>query len=199
MITIAVTGGIACGKSTVAGLMAADGLPVCDADELAHAVLEPGMAAHVGVVGHFGDGILDADGRIDRRKLGRIVFADGEQRAVLNRLVHPWVAEGWRQWIGGLGDGCRRAAVVVPLLYEAGFAGGWSAVVCVSALRETQLARLALRGLGEQEAVQRIGAQMPMREKELRSDYVIMNEGSKDLLRRQTQSVLRSITERQTW
>lgn len=179
--------------------MAAAGLPVCDADELAHALLEPGMAAYAEVVGHFGRRILGADGRIDRKELARIVFSDEEQRGALNRLVHPRVAAGWRRWMEGLGDGRGLAAVVVPLLYEAGFTRDWTAVVCVSALLTTQRARLALRGLGDRDAVRRIDAQMPLREKERRADYVIINEGSKDLLRRQTQLVLRSITERQTW
>lgn len=199
MITIAVTGGIACGKSTAAGFMAEDGVPVCDADELAHAALEPGAAAYRGVVEHFGPGILDPEGRIDRARLGRRVFADDNERAALNRLVHPAVIAAYRGWLGGLHADDRLAVVVLPLLYEAGLAAEWCAVACVSALRRTQMARLAKRGLVGVEAEKRIEVQMPLREKEWRADYVIVNEGTMDVLRRQTRTVLRSITERHTW
>lgn len=199
MITIAVTGGIACGKSTAARFMAEDGVPVCDADELAHAALEPGTPVYRGVVGHFGSAILDPQGRIDRASLGRRVFADDGERATLNRLVHPYVIAGYRRWVRGMRPAGRTVVVVLPLLYEAGLVEEWSAVVCVSALRRTQLHRLQRRGHDEAEARRRIAAQMPLREKEARADYVIVNEGTMDVLRRQTRTVLQSITERYTW
>lgn len=197
MIRIAVTGGIACGKSTLARCWGEQGVSVCDADGVAHAVMAPGAEAFEGVVAAFGRSVLGADGCIDRAALGKRIFADAGQRELLNRLVHPAVRERCLGWLAGLDPASVAATLVVPLLYEAGFDGdGWDAVVCVTALPAVQVARLTARGLTEEDAVLRIGAQMPVREKERRADFVVVNNGSMDLLICQSKKVLKSILER---
>lgn len=196
MINVAITGGIACGKSEVGSFLSARGVPVCDADALAHAALAPEGEAYDAVVRAFGRDILDAEGRIDRGRLGDRVFGSATERDELNRLVHPAVIRAWKQWLRAREDeGARLAAVIIPLLYEVGETGTWDAVVCVTAPRETQVARLLERGLTRQQAGQRIAAQMDVKEKAIRADYVLINHGTKALLNRQMHKVLESILE----
>jgi dephospho-CoA kinase len=195
MVGIAITGGIACGKSLVGALMGGWGVEVCDADDLAHHLMEPGAQAYGPVVAAFGREILTGDGRVDRRRLGDRVFADGGDRERLNAIVHPLVKEAWRDWVSRRPPETRAAAVLIPLLYEAGEGEGWDAVVCVVASEATQRARLAARGLDGQEARRRMAAQMPLAEKAERADFVILNDGTLDVLREQTMRVLERILE----
>ena len=95
MLNVGLTGGIACGKSTVSRMLAEKGAVLIDFDELAHAVQEPEGAVWREIVRHFGEEILHEDRTIDRRKLGETVFADLEKRELLNRLVHPAIFEEW--------------------------------------------------------------------------------------------------------
>jgi dephospho-CoA kinase len=97
MLNVGLTGGIACGKSTVARMLVEKGAILIDFDDLAHAVEEPEGPVWREVVHHFGEAILLPDRRIDRRKLGAIVFEDREKREILNRLVHPAVFAEWRK------------------------------------------------------------------------------------------------------
>jgi dephospho-CoA kinase len=194
MITIAVTGGIACGKSTVGDFLRGAGVAVCDADDLAHAAMLPGGGVFAGVVQTFGDGVVGADGRIDRRALGDIVFASESARRQLNALVHPDVKRRWLAWLAK--QRAEAAAVIVPLLFEEGLEKPWDVTVCVVASRRLQLARLLERGLGRAAAAARIAAMMPLNEKVRLADYVLVNEGSRDVLKRQTERMLRRILEK---
>jgi dephospho-CoA kinase len=195
MKKIALTGGIACGKSLSGQYMAEAGFPVCDADQFAHDLMRRGQPVYEAVVGTFGRDILAPDGEIDRVRLGRIVFDEPAQRAVLNALVHPAVREAIRDWLGGLPASCPAAVVIIPLLYEAGLEGGWDAVISVASPRELQWKRLMERGLTETEAKQRLAAQMPQAEKMNRADWVIFNSGTREMLKEQVKSVLRRIVE----
>lgn len=200
MIRLAVTGGIACGKSVAAAFLAAAGLPVCDADDLAHAAMATGAPAYRDIVDAFGTAILKADGSIDRRALGQVVFGDAERLATLNRIVHPCVLAAWQAWLPRLPAGTRVAVAVIPLLYECGLAAdGWQAVVCVSASRATQVRRIMERGFTERDAQRRIDAQLPLRHKELRADYVVVNEGPLVWLQRQMEVVLCRSMEKFVW
>ena len=98
MVTIGMTGGIACGKSLAASMMAQEGFSVCEADTLAHGCLRSGQVCYREVIGAFGGGILDGEGEIDRQRLGERVFRDSEAMAVLNEIVHPRVRVAWREW-----------------------------------------------------------------------------------------------------
>ena len=196
MIKLAITGGIACGKSEVGSQLSAAGIPVCEADDLAHAAMAAGRDVHRSVVRAFGSGIVGSDGEIDRHVLGRRVFEDPAALATLNRLVHPEVRRAWVGWLAERrAEGAKMAAVIVPLLYEVGDADAWDVVVCVTAPRDMQVARLMERGLTQVEAGQRIASQMDVKEKAIRADYVIVNHGTFELLKRQTSKVLDSILE----
>ena len=196
MIRIAVTGGIASGKSTVGTMLIARGAAVCDADQLAHAAMVGGSEVHRAVVGAFGEAILGPDGEIDRAALGRRVFAGEAARLRLNRIVHPEVSRAWNAWLAARPADCRLAAVLVPLLFEGGFAVGWDGIVCISAPRRIQMERLRACGLSAADAELRIAAQMGGCERERRSDYVLANSGSKELLRRQVERMMRDMLER---
>jgi dephospho-CoA kinase len=197
MTRIALTGGIAGGKSLVGAFLVENGVPVSDADEIAHSLMRPGEDVFRSVVAAFGSGILGEDGRIDRRCLGRRVFADRAQLERLNAIVHPAVRTEWEAWLDTREKGGSSvAAVIVPLLYEAGAGSGWDAVVCVTASASVRLCRMTTRGLSVEEARARMDAQSPEHEKSRLADYVIINNGDEQLLREQTVRTLCSIMER---
>jgi dephospho-CoA kinase len=194
MVRIAITGGIACGKSLVGQYMREMGIPVCEADELGHAVLEKGETAYAAVIQAFGSSIVRGDGRIDRAELGRIVFSDPRRRAELNALTHPEILKRLRGWMDEQRKGgAAHAAAVIPLLFEVCDRTEWGRVVCVAAPEADQVHRLGERGLTESEAQARIRAQLTQAEKMERSDFVVFNCGGKDMLKEQTARVVRSI------
>lgn len=197
-LALGVTGGIACGKSEVGRVLRLCGVPVLDADDVAHDLMRPGRPVHRRVVRRFGRGIVGPSGAIDRAALGRIVFADAEALSELNALVHPAVRRARDRW---LREALRRhpaAAVIVPLLYETGAGDAFDAVICVSAPRREVMRRLRARGLTVAAAAQRIRAQMPLREKRRRADQVIENDGSLAGLARATRQVLAALIEQET-
>ncbi len=199
MIRVAVTGGIACGKSLAASMMEASGVPVCEADAVVHALIKPGSDAYRDILKAFGSCILAGDGTIDRRILGDIVFNDEAQRQRLNALLHPAVRRAIQSWLGQqAGNGTRMAAAVIPLLFEAGMDEGWDAVVCVACSPAVQMERLRSRGLDESACRARLGAQMPLDEKVRRSDFTIWNDGSPDELSELVRQALKGIEERNT-
>jgi dephospho-CoA kinase len=143
------------------------GFRVIDADALGHEVMEPGTRAYNEIVREFGAGIVDADGRIDRGKLGAIVFADAEKLKRLNAIVHPRVEEEmvrlFREWEkSGVADA---AFVEAALLVEAGYQKNLDGLVVAWCRPEQQIERLLARGMNELEARRRIAAQMPAEEK----------------------------------
>ncbi len=193
MIKIAVTGGIACGKSVVGQIIAGEGVPVCEADEVGHEVLEQDPEVRERVIREFGREITGIDGRIDRAVLGRLVFSDPSRREALNDLVHPAIMGRLADWVKSREKESGYAAVIIPLLYEIGAEKEWDKVICVGAPEAEQLQRLAGRGLGPDEARARIAAQMSLATKMERADFVIYNCGSKALLEEQTKQVMRNI------
>jgi len=167
MLRVGLTGGIASGKSTVAARMRELGLTVLDADQLAHQLMEPGQPAYDDVVREFGREVLAADGRVDRKKLGDIVFRDAAKRERLNAIVHPRVIaareEQLKQMEAENPNGI--AIVEAALLVESGYYKKLdSLIVCVCSPQD-QIKRLRARGLTEAEAKRRIEAQMPLKEK----------------------------------
>ena len=189
---IALTGGIACGKSTVAEMLRARGWHVIDTDLIARRVLDPAEAtytAYKNVVDAFGETILSADKSIDRKVLGRLVFADPALRARLNELTHPVIRSAWQheREERGRTHPTHHLAVMIPLLYECELQAHFRAVWCVGASRATQLRRLVDRGHTPAEAQQRIASQMPVAEKMARATVAFWNEGTVDALERQVQ------------
>jgi dephospho-CoA kinase len=161
------TGGIASGKSAVAGMLREMGFHVIDADALGHEVMEPGTRAFEEIKREFGEGVIGEDGRIDRGKLGAMVFADRAKLERLNAIVHPRVEEEMvRKFSEWEKSGVKDAAFVeAALLVEAGYQKNLDGLVVVWCRPEQQLERLLARGLSEGEARRRIAAQMPAEEK----------------------------------
>ena len=175
---VALTGGIACGKSAAAEFWRRLGADVLDADDVVHGLLAAGGAAVGAVAAAFGPGVVGADGGIDRVRLGRIVFADESARRRLEGLLHPEVERRMRAWADEIRREGRVGVAVVPLLFEAGLEKGWDATYCVASGEQRTMERLAGRGLAPEEARARIASQWPVREKAARADRVIENDGS---------------------
>lgn len=180
MRIIGLTGGIGTGKSTVARILSEFGLPVVDADKIAREVVEPGTACHAEIVAAFGKSFLTADGRIDRKKLGTLVFSDPVRRAELEAITHPRIQEGIEAALAALeAERYATAIVEIPLLHENRRGFLFEAVICVYCDRETQLRRILARDdITAEEACRRIDAQMDTAEKARRSDHVIDNSGT---------------------
>lgn len=180
MKVIGLTGGIASGKSVVARILEKLGAAVIDADQLSREAVAPGTAAYRAIVEEFGEGVLNPDRTIDRKALAKIVFADPEARVRLERITHPAIGSLAEK---RLEDLRRKGAPVVfymaPLLVEAGVTSRVDEIWVVYADRETQLKRLVERdGIGREEAIQRLAAQMPMEEKVKYGKVVIDNGGT---------------------
>ena len=195
MDVIGLTGGIASGKSTVAAMLKGLGATVIDADEASRAVVEPGTPGLEAVVDAFGPEVLDGE-RLDRWKLGAIVFEDEAARRRLEAITHPliraWMAERQRE---AEERGEERVVLDIPLLYESGLERGLKAVIVVYAPAEVEMERLMARSvLDEEEAGRRITAQLPIEEKKARATYVIDNSGSREETLEQVQKVWREIT-----
>lgn len=195
MLRVGLTGGIACGKTTVARMFAELGIPVLEADSVAHALLEPGQPVYAAVVAEFGPQVLRTDGTVDRGRLGEIVFADRERLERLNQLVHPGVWEAIEHWFAEqAGRGARVALVEAALLVEASYHRQLDRLIVVWCRPEQQRERLLARGLSPQQAEQRIAAQMPLEEKCRLADDVVDCSGSLDQTRRQVAMLVAQLT-----
>jgi dephospho-CoA kinase len=177
---IGLTGGIASGKSTVAGMLADKGAWVVDADQLARRAVEPGSLGIQEITGEFGPGVIAADGSLDRARLGELVFSDEDARRRLNSIVHPKVLELSQEQIRKADRaGARLVVYDVPLLFETGREGEFDAILLVAVDPVTQLGRLRQRsGLDESQARARIGSQMPLERKRELATWVIDNSGT---------------------
>ena len=192
MLRVALTGGIATGKSYVLGLMRDRSIPTIDADQVAHAVVAPGEPAHQAIRTRFGPEVVHADGTLDRTRLGAIVFNDAAARADLEQIVHPRVRTAIDGWFRTLAAAAapRFAVADIPLLYETGRDGEFDRVIVVACAPETQVARVVARdGLTEAEARQRLAAQLPIADKTARTRLVITTDGSFDETRRQVDDI----------
>ena len=180
MLRVGLTGGIACGKSTVARMFRDLDFQILDADPIAHEMLEPDQPSYDEVVREFGGGILEADKSISREKLGAIVFAEPAKLARLNQIIHPRVLQVVEQWLAALDrpGGPPAAIVEAALLIEAGYRDKLGCMIVVSCRPDQQLERLIVRGLSEEQARQRIAAQMPMAKKAAIADDVIDTSGT---------------------
>ena len=186
MKIIGLTGGIACGKSTVSTELRALGAAIVDADALAHELSQPYQSIYNAYVERFGREIVTVDGTLDRAAIARRVFADPAVRAEVEAIAHPIIRRAAEERLRAARDENKRAAVLdVPLLFEA----GWDALAdetwVVALPREEQLARLLARdtSMDAGEARARIAAQMPLAEKCARADVVIDNSGTVEEIR----------------
>jgi dephospho-CoA kinase len=197
---IGVTGNIACGKSTVLARLAEHGAETIDADRVVHTLMEPGEAVWAAIREAFGPGMIAADGRIDRRALGAIVFADRAELARLEGLTHPAVRA---RIVALVADAARRGVAVVAIdaikLYEGGLADQCDETWVVTCDPAQQLARLIARnGFSEAEALQRIAAQPPQAEKIARATVVIDNSGTLDETRAQVDGAWQRVVSRES-
>lgn len=200
MLNVGLTGGIASGKSTVAGMLVERGACLIDFDVLAHEAIKPEGAVWGEIVRHFGPEILCPDRQIDRRKLGERVFADREELDLLNRFVHPAVFEKWQRRLEEIRKAQPEAVVLsdIPLLIEAGLKPMVDLVLLVYLPPEEQITRLMARnGYCREEAASRLASQMPIGEKLPYADLVIHNDGSPEETRRAVDAVWRELKKRE--
>jgi dephospho-CoA kinase len=181
VLRIGLTGGIGSGKSTVARLLAERGACLVDADVLAREVVERGTPGLAAVVDAFGEGVLTADGALDRPALAAVVFGDAEARARLDGIVHPLVRRRAVELIAALPE---NAVVVqdIPLLVETGQAGSFDLVLVVEAAQDVRVERLVGRGLLESDARARIAAQATDEQRRAVADVVLDNSGTQEEL-----------------
>jgi dephospho-CoA kinase len=192
---IGLTGGVGSGKSTVAEMLRELGASVVDADEATHAVYEPGGPGFDAVVREFGDEYV-ADGRIDRARLGELVFRDDDARRRLNSIVHPLVRDWMAQRTAEAAEkGAEVVVQDVPLLFENGLERLFSTVVLVYAPEDVQVERLVSgRGLKLERARAMIAAQMPIENKRGLAHHVINNSGAREDTQAQVRAIWKQLT-----
>jgi dephospho-CoA kinase len=187
---VGLTGGIASGKSTVANMFSELGVPVVDADQVAREVVAPGSEGLEAVVAEFGAEVLGADGALDRKKLGALVFSDSARRRALEAITHPRIAQRSGELLARATEHAPYALYEAALLVEKGLHRSLAALVVVAAPPELQVARVRARdGLSEEEARARIATQLPLAEKAEVADHVIWNEGDLVALKARVQDV----------
>ncbi|HUC93428.1 MAG TPA: dephospho-CoA kinase [Paenibacillus sp.] len=189
---IGLTGGIACGKSTVGAMLASRGALLVDADRVAREVVLPGEPALAAVAAAFGQAVMQEDGTLNRAKLGETVFADSDKLRTLESILHPAIrSRMWEQMNRAKAEEPGRLIVAdIPLLFETNQQGLYEGVLVVYVPREVQLARLLLRnpGLTEAQALQRIETQMDIERKKSLADWVIDNSGTIEQTERQVET-----------
>jgi dephospho-CoA kinase len=186
------TGGIACGKSTVARIFQDLGACIIDADRIGHELIEAGRAAYQEIVQLFGNEILAGDGSIDRGKLGTRVFTHPKEMHALNAALHPRIITRVEELARESRARHPHGVIIVDaaLVFESGLEGTLRKVIVVWCRPEQQLERLMSKaGLSREQAEQRIGSQMPPEEKRCRADYVIDCSGSKERARQQAEAI----------
>jgi len=198
MKVIGLTGGIGSGKSTVSKFLAHLGAVVIDADKVGHEVFKPGTKAWQEVVDAFGQGIISADGTIDRRKLGEIVFSNPGARAKLNQVMHPLIYEQVKSRIGEYGKkGVAIIIVEAPLLLEVGWKSLVDEVWVTSASEATVIKRLKeQKGLSETQSLARIRAQLTDEERIRQADVVIDTDCALDELKEKVEALWRKLRSR---
>ena len=195
MLRVGLTGGVACGKSTVAKMFADLDATIVDADTIAHELYRPGHEVLQELVNHFGPEILKPNGELDRAKLATLVF-DGGRVEELNKIVHPAVIRQQDQWMRSLGEKDPNAVAIVEaaLILEAGVKDRFDRIMVVTCKPGQKVTRFAQRtGMSEDAAradvERRTKAQMPDEEKARRADFVIDNSGSVEETRHQVQRI----------
>ncbi|GHF09150.1 dephospho-CoA kinase [Pseudolysinimonas yzui] len=199
MLLVALTGGIASGKSTVARRLQEHGAVIVDADQVARQVVEPGEPALARIAEEFGPGVIAADGSLDRAALGAIVFNDPEGRQKLNAITHPAVLARSRELFAAAAEADPDAIVVydIPLLVEAGRVDEFDLRVVVHAATETRVGRMVeLRGMTREEALHRINSQATDTDRFAIADVVIDADGTLEQTLEQTDALWENLRAR---
>ncbi|MEC7986662.1 MAG: dephospho-CoA kinase [Myxococcota bacterium] len=186
MKTIGLSGGISCGKSSVARILESLGVPIIDADQVAREIVSVGQEALKEIEEHFGSNILTPEGNLDRKALGAIVMQDAKQRKALERITHPKIKLSiLHQLLSLKQDGHRAAVVEAALMVETGSFKQYDALIIVSCHPEIQEERLMKReGFSREEAQRWIASQLPLAEKEKHADWLINNSFDQQTLLR---------------
>jgi dephospho-CoA kinase len=200
MLNVGLTGGIATGKSTVVRMLVKRGARVIDHDGLVHTLQEPGQPVWKRIVETFGRDILDADERIDRKRLGPLVFENEQRRKVLEGIVHPAVLEEAQRQRDRIGKEDEQAIVLsdIPLLLEVGMQECFDLILLVYAPPEVQIRRVMKRNnLSREEALSRLKSQMPIDEKPKFADLIIRNDGTMRELEKRADEVWQELVLRE--
>ena len=200
---IALTGGIACGKSTLAKFLRELGIRLLDADDVVHELEAPGGAAVPAIVARFGAGVLAADGSVDRSKLAGIVFADAAARRDLEAILFPLVRSRLRAFTS---EAARRGRppstaplyiAIIPLLFESHWEGDYDIILAITSPLECQIHRMMrTRGYSRVQAEARLAAQMPVAEKAARADFVVVNDSTHEHLKDEARRLVAWLKER---
>ena len=200
---IALTGGIACGKSTLAKFLRELGIRLLDADDVVHELEAPGGAAVPAIVARFGAGLLAADGSVDRPKLAGIVFADAAARRDLEAILFPLVRSRLRAFTS---EAARRGRppstaplyiAIIPLLFESHWEGDYDIILAITSPLECQIHRMMrTRGYSRVQAEARLAAQMPVAEKAARADFVVVNDSTHEHLKDEARRLVAWLKER---
>jgi dephospho-CoA kinase len=192
MKLLGITGGIGMGKSMTAQLLSQRGVPVIDTDILARDLVEPGQPALAEIIEALGRDLLDEHGRLRRRALGGIVFADKKKRELLESILHPRIRSAWLAQVAVWRKESRpAAAVIIPLLFETGGAREFECIVCVACGPASQRQRLTARGWSDEEIEKRNASQWPVQTKMDHSHRVIWTEPSVEVHAAQLDRILR--------
>lgn len=189
-MTIGLTGGIGCGKSSILSAFAKLGFAVFNSDEIAAEIHASPETCRF-VRERFGENALDSAGAICKPALAKIVFENAEALAALENFMHPRIRAAWRSRVAAVPAGTD-AVVEVPLLFEKNYERDFDATVCAAASPEIQLSRLAARGLPREPALARIACQLPLEEKIRRADAVVFNDGSPEFLEAQVREIAKN-------
>jgi dephospho-CoA kinase len=197
MLRVALTGGIATGKSYVRSRIAARGVPTADADSIVHDLLSAGSEVSLEIARRFGPGVARLDGAVDRAALGALVFSDEAARRALEAIVHPRVYARIAEWMSlQARDGARWVVADIPLVFETGREGEFDRVVVVACSPEEQVRRVVRRdGVDEAAALARLAAQWPIAEKVRRATDVVDTSGTFDETDRQVDAVCTALDE----
>lgn len=193
---LGLTGGIATGKSTVSKIFAKHDIPIVDGDIIAREIVEPGKPALAALVQAFGEGILQTDGSLDRKRLGNIVFHDDQKRQLMNQTLNQYLRQAINQAIANqVAQQVPLVVVDLPLMYEGHYDRYMDEVMVVYVPEAVQQERLQVRDqLSREEAAKRINSQMPIEEKKARADWVIDNQGTREETKFQVENWLKTKT-----
>jgi dephospho-CoA kinase len=191
MKSFGLTGGIGMGKSTAAELLRKRGVPTVDSDEIARQLVEPGQPALREIRREFGGNMVDADGRLRRDELARLVFVDAGARRKLEETLHPRIRSVWQDRLRVWREEGRPVAVaVIPLLFETDAAGHFDATVCVACSVATQRKRLHERGWSDDQINLRNQAQLAAEKKMAFADFVVWTEAGLDVHEAQLKRII---------
>lgn len=193
---LGLTGGIASGKSTVSAILVKQGALLIDADEVAREVVLPGSLALAAIAERFGNEVLLPDGSLHRKRLGEIVFQDERERKALEAITHPAIRVRMNELALEYEQSQPDKLIIVdiPLLYESNMQSMFDGVIVVYIPRALQMVRLMKRdGLSEEQAIQRLNAQMNIEDKRLKADYVIHNAGDMEQTEQQVLALMKQL------